>query len=111
MKAAEGWHQDLGCDGDYCRVGLRKVVTLAALLIIPCVTVTPADAASCESLATLSLPHTTITLAQSVPAGEFTPPLAPDAPAGSKPSSTERITCLLPGGGHLQPKSRLRNQD
>jgi len=35
---------------------------------------TPALAASCESLAGLKLPDTTITLAQSVAAGTFTPP-------------------------------------
>ncbi len=29
---------------------------------------------TCESLATISLPHTTVTLAQQVPAGSFTPP-------------------------------------
>lgn len=34
----------------------------------------PLAAASCESLASAKLPNTTITLAQAVPAGEFTPP-------------------------------------
>ncbi len=34
----------------------------------------PAAAASCESLGALSVPHTTIALAQSVAAGQFTPP-------------------------------------
>lgn len=34
----------------------------------------PAAAESCESLASLPLPHATITLAQSVPPGQFTPP-------------------------------------
>ena len=34
----------------------------------------PAFAASCESLASLALPNTTITAAQVVPAGQFTPP-------------------------------------
>jgi len=37
----------------------------------------PVGAATCESLTTLSLPHTTITLAQSVPAGTFMPPVGP----------------------------------
>jgi len=40
----------------------------------------PVGAATCESLVTLSLPHTTITLAQSVPAGTFTPPVGPPQP-------------------------------
>ena len=34
----------------------------------------PAEAATCEGLAQLSLPGATITTAQSVPAGKFTPP-------------------------------------
>jgi feruloyl esterase len=46
----------------------------------------PANSTSCESLATLSLPHTTITFAQSVPAGELTPP----SPSGPKPDDPWR---------------------
>jgi feruloyl esterase len=65
---------------------MRKTLVLAALLtILP----TPSEmaaastsVAACESLSTLSLPHTTITLAVSVPAGEFTPPTPSNAPAG-----------------------------
>lgn len=38
-----------------------------------------ATRAPCESLATLKLPHTTITLAQAVAAGPFTPPGAPES--------------------------------
>jgi feruloyl esterase len=47
------------------------------------VTVRPAAAASCESLATLSLPHATITLANAVDAGTFVqfPPARGGAPA------------------------------
>ena len=37
----------------------------------------PALAADCETLAKISLPQTTIRTAQSVPAGEFTPPVGP----------------------------------
>jgi feruloyl esterase len=44
-------------------------------------TAAPATAASCEGLARLALPDTTITMAQSVAAGAFTPPLR----AGTKP--------------------------
>ena len=40
-----------------------------ALLIVAL----PASAATCESLAAVSLPHTTVRIAQSVPAGDFTP--------------------------------------
>jgi feruloyl esterase len=44
-------------------------------------TAVPAFAASCESLASLSLPNTTVTLAQLVPAGAFSPP-APEGRGG-----------------------------
>ena len=47
---------------------MRFHVTLLA-----CVSAIPAVAASCESLAGLQLPNTSINLAQAVPAGTFTP--------------------------------------
>lgn len=50
-------------------------VALFALLVAVAASMsTAAVAATCESLATVAIPHTTITLAQSVPAGTFTPP-------------------------------------
>src|SRR5262245_30799847 len=49
------------------------VVFLAAPVAAP-VRAAAASAASCESLASLGLPNTTITLAQTVAAGTFTPP-------------------------------------
>src|SRR6476619_6699823 len=50
--------------------------TTAAILIVAALAGVPrvAQAASCESLGSLSLPNTTITLAQSVSAGTFTVP-------------------------------------
>ena len=45
-----------------------------SLLILASVIASPAFGASCESLASLALPNTTITAAQIVPAGQFTPP-------------------------------------
>ena len=45
-----------------------------SLLILASVIATPAFAASCESLASLTLPNTTITSAQVVPAGQFSQP-------------------------------------
>src|SRR5512140_3408488 len=45
-----------------------------SLLILASVIASPAFAASCESLATLALPNTTITTAQIVPAGQFSQP-------------------------------------
>jgi len=44
------------------------------LLIFACGIAVPAFAASCDSLASLALPDTTITSAQVVAAGQFTPP-------------------------------------
>src|SRR2546422_8749259 len=50
---------------------LRKLV----FAICPILSITPiAYSATCETLQSLSLAHTTITLAQSVVAGEFSPP-------------------------------------
>src|SRR5690349_3577155 len=40
----------------------------------------PAIAATCESLLGLKLPRVTITMAQPVPAGTFTPPSGPPIP-------------------------------
>src|SRR5690349_23855094 len=45
-----------------------------------------ADSATCEKLKTLALPNTTITTAELVPAGPFTPPAGPGrggAPVGT----------------------------
>jgi feruloyl esterase len=49
---------------------LKSALLCAALFVL----VMPAAAATCEALAQLSLPGATITTAQSVPAGKFTPP-------------------------------------
>ena len=50
-----------------------SVLVLSLLAAVP-LTPTPAAAAACESLLALILPNTTITLAESVPAGTFTAP-------------------------------------
>jgi hypothetical protein len=62
---------------------------------------TPAAAATCESLSSLSLPHTTVTVAQSITTGSFTPPGSTTALTGlpqfcrvalnSRPSSDSNI--------------------
>jgi hypothetical protein len=49
-----------------------KTVVLAIALAFPIVL--PGNTVTCESLATLALPNTTITIAETRPAGEFTPP-------------------------------------
>ena len=52
-----------------------KIPTMkSAILALACVTALPAFAASCDSLAALALPDTTITMARVVPAGQFSVP-------------------------------------
>ena len=61
---------------------LGRLTSLTAIALgawMAC-TSAPAAAATCESLAQLSLPATTITSAQSIPAGSFTPPKSPAIP-------------------------------
>ena len=58
--------------------------TLLVKWILPCLIAAPAFAASCEGLASLALPQTTITMAQIVPAGEFSPPIAASAKGKGK---------------------------
>jgi len=68
-------------------------------LVLICLSVSPALAATCESLTSLSLPDTTITSAQSVAPGEFKLPgrggaqtAAPDLPAFCRVSATLKPT-------------------
>ena len=56
----------------------------------------PAAAATCESLVSTSLPHTTITVAETVAAGAFTPP-------GGKPLASVPSFCRV--AGVLKPSS------
>ncbi|MFY9692033.1 MAG: hypothetical protein WAJ86_18990, partial [Candidatus Acidiferrales bacterium] len=53
-----------------------SLVFLSAVVAVLFFAVAPAHAASCESLTSLSLPDATITKAELVPAGSFTPPPA-----------------------------------
>ena len=62
----------------------------------------PKPAASCESLTTLKLPNTTITSAESVGAGAFTPP-GPAAPAAAKAFGTLPAFCRV--AATLKPSS------
>src|SRR5438046_2705095 len=55
---------------------MRVMLIVGSIAIVLCVPARAAAAATCESLASLALPDTTITLAQPVGAGEFTPPAA-----------------------------------
>jgi len=61
----------------------------------------PAAAASCEDLARVAVPNTTITLAQSVAAGAFTPPVPSWASAFMHPTPVPTAFCRV--GGHIRP--------
>jgi hypothetical protein len=61
----------------------------------------PAAAASCEDLTRIALPNTTITLAQSVAAGAFTPPVPDWARAFMRPAPVPAAFCRV--GGHIRP--------
>src|SRR3954469_15398746 len=52
---------------------MSKIVLSSAVLLLLLVSVIPASAAPCESLSSLKLPDTTITMAQAVAAGAFAP--------------------------------------
>jgi feruloyl esterase len=65
---------------------MRLILATAAGLAAAAVTAlaaAPPDAASCERLASLTLPDTAVTLAQPVAAGAFTPPAGGRGPAGA----------------------------
>jgi feruloyl esterase len=53
---------------------MSKIVLSCVVLCVLVLTVIPASAATCEGLASLKLPNTTITSAETVAAGAFTPP-------------------------------------
>jgi hypothetical protein len=75
------------------------------LPLIPAILLTcgamPAAAASCEDLARVALPDTTITLAQSVAAGAFTPPVPSWASAFMRSTPVPVAFCRV--GGHIRP--------
>jgi feruloyl esterase len=55
-------------------VALKSLVFSTVSLAVLFVAVDPTAAATCESLAVLSLPHATVSTAQSMIGGSFTPP-------------------------------------
>src|SRR4030095_6904947 len=69
----------------------KQSVILAMLLVSVGFASRPAAAASCESLARLALPHTTITLANAVDAGGFVPFPALRGAGGAPPAAGAQI--------------------
>ena len=53
---------------------MKNGIAKCALCMVICLIAAPAFAATCDSLAKLALKDTTITMAQIVPAGQFSPP-------------------------------------
>ena len=69
------------------RLGSSAVLAFFAAIVATCAcSVSPAMAAPCESLASVSLPHVKITLAESVAPGAFTPPGAGGIDAAGAPA-------------------------
>src|SRR5690349_3997927 len=63
----------------------------------------PADAAACANLKTLSLPNTTVTAAEALPAGPFTPPAAPGA--GGPPPAAQTLPARCRVAAVIKPSS------
>jgi feruloyl esterase len=69
--------------------------------LLSCASLAPAAAASCESLKSLSLPDTTITLAEVVQAGEFHQP--PGGPPGQRGASFRDIPAFCRVAATIAP--------
>src|SRR4051812_17855731 len=84
-------------------VGVFSVVC-AGSFAVAALTVAPVVAAgSCEALASLTLPNTTITAAQTVPAGGFTQPGARGGRGGNDGASSLPAFCRV--AATLKPSS------
>ena len=81
---------------------LKILLSMGALTVLACTTL-PTAAATCEDLAHLALPKTTITLAQSVAAGAFTPPVPSWARSSMLPASIPAAFCRVVG--EIRPTS------
>jgi Tannase and feruloyl esterase len=73
-------------------VALKSLLFSTVSLAVLFVAVDPAAAATCESLAGLSLPHATVSTAQSMIGGSFTPPGATTPLTGLPPFCRVAIT-------------------
>jgi feruloyl esterase len=75
---------------------------ISAVLLVAFSSPATVAAASCESLASLTLPHTTITLAQTVAAGEFTPSAASARDLGA-PVDWKQVPAFCRVAATIQP--------
>jgi len=85
--------------------GRMLTLTMAVVVFGPA----GAAAETCESLKSLSLPRTTITLAEPVNGGTFTPP--ENGAGGAARSRDHEPPRLLPRGGDVEAVARLEHPD
>jgi feruloyl esterase len=74
---------------------MARLRTVALALVCLAAWAPRADAASCESLASLALPQATVTAAESVAAGAFVPPGPPPSAAASRILSIAPAFCRV----------------
>ena len=74
---------------------MRDVALASSAMVLCLFANNQAKAASCESLASLSLDHATVTAATSVPAGIFTPPTLPGAATPVAPIANLPAFCRV----------------
>ena len=80
----------------------QRHLSLAFVAYAAVLGITSANATECEKLAGLKLPHTEITLAQSVAAGAFKPPEGPPAP-GVPPAAYSGLPPFCRVAGTIRP--------
>jgi len=81
-----------------------RLATFATVLVMVLVNQAFASGRSCESLASLSLPNSSITSAQTVAAGSFTPP-APNGDRAGRLSSYSKLPAFCRVAATLKPSS------
>ncbi len=81
---------------------MSSTIRTVAILLVALSSVAPLAAASCEGLASLALPNTTITLAQTVAAGDFTPPPASARDLGA-PVDWKQLPAFCRVAATIQP--------
>jgi len=87
--------------GDVSKIPRRTVFLSALSAIAGIAAAGPAAAATCESLAALTLPHATVTAAQSITSGSFTPPGATAALTALPPFCRVAVTSTPTTDSHI----------
>lgn len=87
---------------------MRATLRASAIFGVFCLSTVPAFGASCESLAAVKLPDTTITSAQTIAAGAFVPPGAPNPAAAARFFSTVPAFCRITAEVKPTPDSDIK---